>query len=174
MGIRQNEKYNAAKMEEHKRDHSLYIAFAPIEAPTIALAIVVENAGFGSEAAAPIARRVFDYVLIGVLPSDEDIALTREGKSGAPIGKPRPAAEVPLPGATTVLPPAAAASAAPAQRLAQGAVGAGAADERRHPARADERGLRAALGLAAPHAGVHRLRRAAVAGHPAAGRRRAC
>ena len=96
VGIRQNEKYNAAKMEEHKRDHSLYMAFAPIEAPTIALAIVVENAGFGSEAAAPITRRVFDYVLTGVLPSTEDIALTREGKSGAPIGKPRPVAEVPL------------------------------------------------------------------------------
>ncbi len=96
VGIRQNEKYNAAKMEEHKRDHSLYMAFAPIETPTIALAIVVENAGFGSEAAAPITRRVFDYVLTGVLPSTEDIALTREGKSGAPIGKPRPVAEVPL------------------------------------------------------------------------------
>ena len=80
VGIRQNERYNAAKMEEHKRDHSLYMAFAPIEAPTIALAIVVENAGFGSEAAAPITRRVFDYVLSGVLPSVEDIALTREGK----------------------------------------------------------------------------------------------
>ena len=114
-------------MEEHKRDHSLYMAFAPIEAPTIAVAIVVENAGFGSEAAAPITRRVFDYALTGVLPSPEDIVLTREGKSGAPTGKPRPAAEVPLPGATTVLPPAAAASAAPAQRLAQGAGGARAA-----------------------------------------------
>jgi penicillin-binding protein 2 len=128
VGIRQNEKYNAAKMEEHKRDHSLYMAFAPIEAPSIAVAIVVENAGFGSEAAAPITRRVFDYALTGVLPSPEDIALTREGKSGAPTGKPRPAAEVPLPGATTVLPPAAAASAAaPVQRLAQGAAGAGTA-----------------------------------------------
>jgi penicillin-binding protein 2 len=127
VGIRQNEKYNAAKMEEHKRDHSLYMAFAPIEAPTIAVAIVVENAGFGSEAAAPITRRVFDYALTGVLPSPEDIALTREGKSGAPIGKPRPAAEVPLPGATTVLPPSAAASAPAAPRLALGAADAGAA-----------------------------------------------
>mgnify|MGYP001311859664 CR=1 FL=1 len=107
VGIRQNEKYNASKLEEHKRDHSLYMAFAPLEAPTIAMAIVVENAGFGSEAAAPITRRVFDYVLTGVLPSPEDIALTREGKSGAPIGKPRPVNEVPLPGAAAVAPMAA-------------------------------------------------------------------
>ena len=98
VGIRQNEKYNASKMEEHERDHSLYIAFAPVETPTIALAVVVENAGFGAQAAAPIARRVFDYWLAGLWPSDEDMALTREGKSGAPIGKPRDAKSVWLPG----------------------------------------------------------------------------
>jgi penicillin-binding protein 2 len=100
VGIRQNEKYDAAKLEEHKRDHSLYIAFAPLDAPTIALAVVVENAGFGSEAAAPIARRVFDYALLGQYPSAEDVALTREGKSSAPVGTPRPAAAIPLPGVT--------------------------------------------------------------------------
>jgi penicillin-binding protein 2 len=96
VGIKQNEKYNAAKLEEHQRDHSLYVAFAPVEAPTIALAVVVENSGFGSEAAAPITRRVFDYVLTGVLPSAEDMALTQQGKSGAPVGKPRPVDQVPL------------------------------------------------------------------------------
>jgi penicillin-binding protein 2 len=104
VGIKANEKYNAAKIEEHKRDHSLYIAYAPAEAPTVALAIVVENSGFGSEAAAPITRRVFDYLLSGVYPSEEDIALTREGKSGAPVGKSRPAMEVPLPGVATLSP----------------------------------------------------------------------
>jgi penicillin-binding protein 2 len=98
VGIRQNEKYNAAKLEEHQRDHSLYIAFAPIEAPTIALAVVVENAGFGAQAAAPMARRVFDYWLAGLWPSDEDLALTREGKSGAPLGTPRDAKTVQVPG----------------------------------------------------------------------------
>lgn len=102
VGIRQNEKYNAAKLEEHQRDHSLYMAFAPVDAPTVALAIVVENAGFGSEAAAPISRRVFDYLFNGSVPSEEDLALTREGKSTAPVGKPRPAAEVLLPGAATI------------------------------------------------------------------------
>jgi penicillin-binding protein 2 len=99
VGIRQNEKYNAAKLEEHKRDHSLYIAAAPIEAPTVVLAVVVENAGFGAEAAAPMARRVFDYLLLGQHPSEEDLAATREGRSAAPIGTPRRAADLPLPGA---------------------------------------------------------------------------
>jgi len=98
VGVRQHEKYNAAKLEEHQRDHSLYIAMAPLEAPTIALAVVVENAGFGAEAAAPIARRVFDYVLLGQYPSEEDLAATRIGKSSAPIGTPRRAADMPLPG----------------------------------------------------------------------------
>ena len=98
VGIRQNEKYNAARLEEHKRDHSLYIAAAPIDAPTVVLAVVVENAGFGAEAAAPIARRVFDYLLLGQYPSEEDLAATREGRSAAPIGTPRRAADVVLPG----------------------------------------------------------------------------
>ncbi|MBL8362587.1 MAG: penicillin-binding protein 2 [Rubrivivax sp.] len=97
VSIRQNEKYNASKLEEHQRDHSLYIAMAPVEAPTVALAVVVENAGFGSDAAAPIARRVFDYLLLGQVPSEEDMALVRVGKAGPPVGKPRPASEVPLP-----------------------------------------------------------------------------
>jgi penicillin-binding protein 2 len=99
VGVRQNEKYNAAKMEEHKRDHSLYIAFAPLDAPTVALAVIVENSGFGSEAAAPMARRVFDYLLLGLYPNAEDMALTKVGKSSAPVGAPLPAASVPLPGA---------------------------------------------------------------------------
>jgi penicillin-binding protein 2 len=102
VGIRQNEKYNAAKLEEHKRDHSLYIAAAPIDAPTVVLAVVVENAGFGAEAAAPIARRVFDYLLLGQYPSEEDLAATREGKSAAPMGTPRRAADLPLPGSAAV------------------------------------------------------------------------
>ncbi len=98
VGVRQNEKYNASKLAEHQRDHSLYIAFAPLEAPTIALAVVVENAGFGAAAAAPIARRVFDYWLLQQYPSAEDVLLTQQGQSAAPVGVPRAAAEVALPG----------------------------------------------------------------------------
>lgn len=102
VSIRQNEKYNAAKLSEYQRDHSLYVAFAPAQEPTIALAVIVENAGFGAAAAAPIARRVFDYWLDGRWPSEEDIAATQRGESSAPIGTPRRAAEVALPG---TLPP---------------------------------------------------------------------
>jgi penicillin-binding protein 2 len=93
----QKEKYNASKMEEHQRDHSLYIAFAPADDPKIALAVIVENAGFGSTSAAPIARRVFDYVLLGQYPNEEDLLAVSKGQATAPIGKPRALAEVPWP-----------------------------------------------------------------------------
>ena len=96
VGIRANQKYDAAKLSEYQRDHSLYTAFAPLDTPTVALAIVVENAGFGAAAAAPIARRVFDYLLAGQWPSEEDLIATREGRSAAPIGTPRRAEDVPL------------------------------------------------------------------------------
>jgi penicillin-binding protein 2 len=95
--IGQKEKYNAAKMTEYFRDHSLYTAFAPVDDPRVALAVVVENSGFGAEAAAPIARRVLDYLLLGLYPSEEDIALARQGKAGAPVGQQRLASSVPLP-----------------------------------------------------------------------------
>jgi penicillin-binding protein 2 len=98
VGLRAGEKYSAIKADERKRDHSLYVAFAPVDQPTVALAVIVENAGWGSAAAAPIARRVFDYLLAGVYPSEEDIALTQQGKTYAPVGTPRRAADVPLPG----------------------------------------------------------------------------
>ena len=94
--IGKNEKYNAGRLEEHQRDHALYIAFAPADDPKIALAIVVENAGFGSDSAAPITRRIFDYWLLSQYPSLEDMASLQSGKGGAPIGKPRMAADVPL------------------------------------------------------------------------------
>ena len=98
--IKANEKYNAARLDERHRDHALYTAFAPLDAPRIAIALVVENAGFGAGAAAPIARRVIDYWLSGKYPNDADIAATQAGTSTAPIGTPRDVADVPLPGAT--------------------------------------------------------------------------
>jgi penicillin-binding protein 2 len=93
--IKQNDKYNASKLEEHQRDHALYMAFAPADNPQIALAVIVENAGFGAEHAAPIARRVFDYVLLGQYPSEEDLAAVKKGQAAAPLGKPRKIQELP-------------------------------------------------------------------------------
>ena len=100
IAIKANEKYNANLIDERHRDHALYVAFAPLDAPQIALALVVENAGFGAGAAAPIARRVFDHALSGLYPSEADIAATRLGQSTAPIGPQRPSVSVPLPGST--------------------------------------------------------------------------
>jgi penicillin-binding protein 2 len=104
VGIRQGARYDASRLSEFQRNHSLYMAIAPMEAPTVALAVIVENAGFGAAAAAPIARRVFDYLLLGLYPSEEDIALTQRGQSAAPVGRPRRAADVPLPGADATPP----------------------------------------------------------------------
>ncbi|WP_416559676.1 penicillin-binding protein 2 [Limnohabitans sp. yimb22184] len=94
--IGQKEKYNAANLSEYQRDHALYMAYAPVEKPQIAVAVVVENAGFGAASAAPIARRVFDYWLLGQYPSEEDMAATQKGQTAAPIGKPRAKQDVPL------------------------------------------------------------------------------
>ena len=92
--IGQKDKYNSAKLQEHQRDHAVYIAFAPANDPQIALAVIVENAGWGAGVAAPIARRVFDYVLLGQYPSEEDMAAVRKGLASAPIGTPRRALDM--------------------------------------------------------------------------------
>jgi penicillin-binding protein 2 len=94
VSVGQKDKYNAAKLAEHQRDHSLYIAYAPAENPKIALAVIVENAGFGAAAAAPIARRVFDYWLLDQYPSVEDMAAVRKGQASRPIGAPRSGQEM--------------------------------------------------------------------------------
>jgi penicillin-binding protein 2 len=69
IGLGRNEKYDAKKMAERHRDHSLYTAFAPVDNPRIALAVIVENGGFGAAAAAPIARLALDYYLLGKRPA---------------------------------------------------------------------------------------------------------
>jgi penicillin-binding protein 2 len=62
--VAQNAKYNEKTVEERLRDHAWFIAFAPVEAPRIAVAVLVENGGFGASAAAPIAREVMDAFLL--------------------------------------------------------------------------------------------------------------
>ncbi len=60
--------YKEGAVKKELRDHALYIAYAPADKPTIALAVLVENGGFGAQSAAPIARMVLDYYLLGKLP----------------------------------------------------------------------------------------------------------
>ena len=60
--------YKAHKLRKELHDHALFIAFAPAEEPKIALAVLVENGGFGAQSAAPIARMVLDYYLLGKRP----------------------------------------------------------------------------------------------------------
>ena len=63
--VGQNESYNESEVAERMRDHALFVAFAPVEAPRIAVAIIVENGGHGGSVAAPIARAVMDSYLLG-------------------------------------------------------------------------------------------------------------
>lgn len=75
IGIAQNQKYNASQIDEYHRDHALFIAYAPAEAPKIALAVIVENGGHGGSAAGPIARQVMDYYLLGKMPTPPATAM---------------------------------------------------------------------------------------------------
>jgi len=59
------EKYTAHKVDERLRDHAWYMAYAPVDKPKIAIAVLVENGGFGAQAAAPIARKAMEYYLLG-------------------------------------------------------------------------------------------------------------
>ena len=97
IAIKQGEKYDKNKIDERHRDHALFVAFAPAENPTIALAVIVENAGFGGANSAPISRRLFDYWLLNLYPSPEDMAAVQKGQATAPIGKPIPATQMPWP-----------------------------------------------------------------------------
>ena len=64
VGIPQERDDRSDELPEELRDHALFIAFAPVEQPRIAIAVVVENGGSGSRAAAPIARKIMDYYFI--------------------------------------------------------------------------------------------------------------
>jgi len=79
VGIKQGARYDAGRLAREHRDHALFIAYAPAENPTIAVAVMVENGGSGSGTAAPIARAVFDYYLTGKRPGDMQL----EAENGA-------------------------------------------------------------------------------------------
>ena len=134
VGIKANEKYNKSALAERLRDNALYVAFAPAEKPKIVVAMVVENAGWGAEIAAPIARKALDFYLLGKRPADkettkvpkEDAAefvpiedqealeaaaaareARRDATGGAPAPAPSPAPTAPAPAVTATPQPAA-------------------------------------------------------------------
>nr|WP_229517436.1 penicillin-binding protein 2 [Massilia oculi] len=93
------QKYNANAIDERHRDNALYVAFAPADNPKIALALIVENVGFGASFAAPIARKAMDYYLLGKRPAPP------KPKDGQAV--PAPRAVTPAPGAPVAVPAAA-------------------------------------------------------------------
>ncbi|MCK9511178.1 MAG: penicillin-binding protein 2 [Pigmentiphaga sp.] len=89
------EKYRASEVDERLRDHALYMAFAPAEAPRIALAVLVENGGWGGATAAPVARAIFDYWLLERHP--ESVQLLRAANEAPNMGDRIIAARLPTP-----------------------------------------------------------------------------
>ena len=82
--LKQTEKYDAKNLASHLHDHAWYMAYAPTVNPKIAVAILVENGGFGAQSAAPIARLLLDYALLGKKP---------EKPGPAPLIVPKPGEE---------------------------------------------------------------------------------
>ncbi|MGC8701831.1 MAG: penicillin-binding protein 2 [Thiomonas sp.] len=132
--VGQNQTYDVKDVAHHLRDHALYVVYAPAENPVIALAMIVENAGFGGAAAAPIARKALDYHLLGLYPTDDEIekisgtrpqpvqfvyAGEREGVPPIPGAKPSPAPAASAPqGAASAAAAAAPGPSAPAASAA--------------------------------------------------------
>lgn len=78
IGMKQGEKYDENKIHERHRDHAWFIAYAPAEQPKIALVVLAENGGHGGSTAAPIARKVFDYYLLGKVPTPLEDKVVQE------------------------------------------------------------------------------------------------
>ncbi len=83
VGMKQGEKYVESKVQERHRDHALFVTYAPVESPRIALAVLVENGGHGGATAAPVARLVMDYYLLGKLPEEAMAKSVNEDEEGA-------------------------------------------------------------------------------------------
>lgn len=92
VGIKQGAKYVASQVHARHRDHALFIAFAPADDPKIVVAVMVENGGHGGSTAAPVARKVIDYWLLGKLPviyapeEPADAAIPDEIEDSGPAG----------------------------------------------------------------------------------------
>ncbi|MEI7455431.1 MAG: penicillin-binding protein 2 [Nitrosomonadales bacterium] len=87
VGMKQGEKYDASKIDERHRDHAWFISFAPVDKPRIAVVVLAENGGHGGGTAAPIARKVMDYYLLGKVPTPvivKPVINTNPAASGVP------------------------------------------------------------------------------------------
>ncbi|KVD44877.1 penicillin-binding protein 2 [Burkholderia ubonensis] len=81
--------YKGHLLAEHLRDHALFIAYAPVDHPQIALALIVENGGWGAQSAGPIARRVLDFYLVErQKPENEAAAVAAAASATEPINAP--------------------------------------------------------------------------------------
>jgi len=125
----QGANYHGHALAEHLRDHALFIAFAPAEHPAIAVALIVENGGWGAESAGPIARKVLDYYLIGRLKPGAEAAAVAAAASAtqdaaAPvIGGAQTPMEAALPASVVAASPAFKPEAASDPAVAQAASG---------------------------------------------------
>jgi len=81
VGMKAGEKYDEKRVKERFRDHALFIAYAPADDPKLAIAVLVENGSHGSSTAAPIARTVFDYHLLGKRPASKPKLDVEAGES---------------------------------------------------------------------------------------------
>jgi len=81
VGMKQGEKYDERRMKKEHWDNALFIAFAPADDPKIAVGVMVENGQHGGSTAAPIARKMFDYYLLGKEPPQAEKALPKPDES---------------------------------------------------------------------------------------------
>ena len=86
VAIAQGAKYDESKLTEFQKDHALFVSFAPVETPKIAVAVIVENGGSGSSAAAPVARKVMDYYLLGIDANAVEQKSSNEADVSSPLG----------------------------------------------------------------------------------------
>lgn len=110
VGYAQGIKYDASKVHERRRDHALFVAFAPADDPKIAVAIIVENGEHGGSMAGPIARKVLDaYLLPPPAPEAAPAPAVAAAVpvSAAPAVSTPAVAAAPTAGAPTSAPPAA-------------------------------------------------------------------
>ncbi|HRH81923.1 MAG TPA: penicillin-binding protein 2 [Thiobacillaceae bacterium] len=100
VGIKQGARYDERRVAARHRDHALFIAFAPADNPKIVVAVMVENGGHGGSTAAPMARKVIDYWLLGKLPPPAGAGPVtdsvvpeeeQEGEDRGPVEEPVPA-----------------------------------------------------------------------------------